>query len=426
MKRFILLLFTGIFVYSLSAQDVIYTLSDTRDGKAYSIDSVLVENLTNQTEIMFGNLPPNLPEYNINLNQKAFWGATGIQKQSVGKAFFVGRNTPGSLVIVCNKPQALPTDLSVFNAAGQKIYTLANNTLSKGQAIHVRVGKPGIYVVALKTGFGTQAFKMIGPPEPGSRRVQVSVSGQQPLPAQRFKSEDAARDDGFSFTAGDTLRFTIYNKRYYAAPRTVEVNGSDSLVFPLKGEKGTFTDSRDGKVYKTIQIGKQIWMAENLAWDTGDSSSWAYDNDPENIPAHGRLYTWKAAESACPGGWHLPTNGDWDSLLVFMGMTPAQVQNIGYVNTVVAKKLKSVRGWYKKQNGTDAVGFDALPGGYRIASNGVFRFLTRSADWWTASENGGKGSPYAWFRAISAYHVDLSSTDKVMGFSVRCLKGDAK
>ncbi len=425
MKRFILLFFMGAFVYSMNAQDVIYTLSTTRNGRMLSIDSVLVENLNNQTEILFGNLPPDLPEYNINLTQKAFWGATGIKKQAANKGFFVGRNIPGSLVIVCNEPQAVQADISVFNAAGQKIYTLANSTLAKGQAIQVRVGKPGIYVVALKTGSGTQAFKIIGSPEPGSRRVQVSVSGQQPLPAQRFKSEDAARDDGFSFTAGDTLRFTIYNKRYYAAPLTVEVNGSDSLVFPLKGEKGTFTDTRDGRVYKTIQIGKQTWMAENLAWDTGDSSSWAYDNDPKNIPAHGRLYTWKAAKSACPSGWHLPKKAEWDTLLVFMGMTPAQVQNIGYVKTDVAKKLKSVRDWFKKENGTDAVGFRAYPGGEYIATKNEFLFLTRGAYWWTATEY--KDAPqYAWFRAIFDYNIYLSGTLKGEGYSVRCIEDVTK
>ena len=425
MKRFILLFFMGVFVYSLSAQDIIYTLSTTRDGKTFAIDSVLVENLSNQTEIMFGNLPSGLPEYNINLTQKAFWGATGIQKQSADKGFFVGRNTPGLLVIICNNPQAVPTDLSVFNAAGQKIYTFANRRLSRGQSIHLLLGKPGIYVVELKTGFGIQAYKALGAPGAGSRPIQVYLSGQQPLSAQRFKSDEAARDDGFSFSAGDKLRFTIYNKRYYAAPRTVEVNGSDSLIFPLKGEKGTFTDSRDGRVYKTIQIGSQIWMAENLAWDTGDSSSWAYDNDPENIPAHGRLYTWKAAKSACPSGWHLPKKAEWDTLLVFMGMTRAQVQNIGYVKTDVSKKLKSVKDWFKKENGTDAVGFRAYPGGKYIASSNEFLFLTRGAYWWTATEY--EGAPqYAWFRAIFDYNIYLSGTLKGEGYSVRCIEDVTK
>ncbi len=85
----------------------------------------------------------------------------------------------------------------------------------------------------------------------------------------------------------------------------------------VEPQTGYFTDSRDGKKYKWVQIGDQVWMAENLAYMPRDGNFWAYKNDESNALKYGYLYDWKTAKTIAPVGWHLPTRADWDLLLKY-------------------------------------------------------------------------------------------------------------
>jgi uncharacterized protein (TIGR02145 family) len=112
----------------------------------------------------------------------------------------------------------------------------------------------------------------------------------------------------------------------------------------------TFTDQRDGKTYKTVQIGSQIWMAENLDYDTGNYDACMYhENNPSNVKNYGRLYTFEEALKACPNGWHLSTYAEWQTLKNFVNGLSAQ--------------LKANNGWNNNGNSTNSSGFSALPGG---------------------------------------------------------------
>jgi uncharacterized protein (TIGR02145 family) len=156
-----------------------------------------------------------------------------------------------------------------------------------------------------------------------------------------------------------------------------QTNGKEEL-------KMAFIDKRDGKTYKTVKIGNQVWMAENLAYNA--QGSVCYDNDPANEAKYGRLYDWETAKKSCPEGWHLPSDEEWQMLIDFVG------EDAG-------KKLKAKSGWADNGNGTDKHGFTALPGGNAIlsirilpgnngSSNISFADVGKFGGWWSASGNG--------------------------------------
>jgi uncharacterized protein (TIGR02145 family) len=167
----------------------------------------------------------------------------------------------------------------------------------------------------------------------------------------------------------------------------------------------TFADLRDGQKYRSVKIGNQLWMAENLRFEIGDS--WCYDDKKSNCKKYGRLYDWNMAKVACPAGWHLPTEAEWDSLENAAG------------GNVPGKKLKATSGWNENGNGTDEFGFSALPGGTRD-TDGSFGDAGYAGYWWTATEG---GSSYAYYWGIGYYggYMGESSYGKGIGFSVRCI-----
>ena len=124
----------------------------------------------------------------------------------------------------------------------------------------------------------------------------------------------------------------------------------------------TLTDIRDGQVYRTVKIGSQVWMAENLNYETENSCC---NNDSASYCAkYGRLYTWAAAVNACPKGWHLPDTTEWNTLFDVVRPTEKQEK----IGSIIANRLKSTSGWncYEGEcgNGSDDFGFTVLPAGF--------------------------------------------------------------
>jgi len=182
----------------------------------------------------------------------------------------------------------------------------------------------------------------------------------------------------------------------------------------------TFTDSRDGKKYKTVKIGNQIWMAENLNFDAPDSK--CYDNSQENCAKYGRLYNWETAMKICPNGWHLPSYEEWTTLTDFVGgakTAGTKLKAKSGWNKEGRTKLKAKSGCNKDGNGTDDFGFSALPGGYCYGSS--FDNVGGDGNWWCASEYG-SDIAYGWGMYYCYEYVDWYYDGKDSLFSVRCLQ----
>lgn len=204
------------------------------------------------------------------------------------------------------------------------------------------------------------------------------------------------------------------------------------------GSGNTFTDPRDGKTYKTVKIGTQTWMAENLSYveNNGsqrqiiDSIEWAnnnkfdgwcyYNNSISFGKIYGALYQWGAAKKACPYGWHLPSDDEWKTLEMFVGVSKSDADSIRD-RGIEGKMLKSTTGWNESGNGTNNYDFSALPGGVRN-KKGVFDDLRMNGSWWTSSDSIGNGA--TWRRVYWGGNgiVREMTAKKAVGLSVRCLK----
>jgi uncharacterized protein (TIGR02145 family) len=204
----------------------------------------------------------------------------------------------------------------------------------------------------------------------------------------------------------------------------------------------TFNDNPvsdiDGNIYNTVKIGSQLWMAENLKTTkykdgeiipiVSDASAWAslstpgycwYNNDETaNKATYGALYNWYAMNTSklCPTDWHIPSDTEWKTLEIYLGMTPTDADLTGYRGTDQGTMLKNTNGWLNNGNGTNIKNFSALPGGFRDYM-GKFVVMGYSGYWWSSTGN-------AWFRSMSYSNsrVFRSFYDKPDGFSVRCLK----
>jgi uncharacterized protein (TIGR02145 family) len=173
---------------------------------------------------------------------------------------------------------------------------------------------------------------------------------------------------------------------------------------------GSFTDSRDGKAYKTVKIGSQRWMAENLNYKPLAGNSWSYDNNESNCDKWGTLYDWNTAKAACPSGWHLPTKAEWNTLVTAAGG-----------RDIAGDKLKAKNGWEETTfNGTDNFGFTARSGGFREIDG---KYMI-GGYWWMATEDKDESGRACVFRIVYfdfEYYYEFIH-DKNEGLSIRCVK----
>ena len=176
---------------------------------------------------------------------------------------------------------------------------------------------------------------------------------------------------------------------------------------------GQLVDPRDGKAYRTVKIGKQEWMAENLNYGWWGS---CLNDDASNCKKYGQLYKWETAKKSCPTGWHLPSVAEFETLIKVAGGIEINAQNYRLFKFAGAK-LKSKNGWDYNDNGLDVFGFTALPSGGRDARGNEYDEKTL---FWTSTAFSGKE---AYLMLLDRYeNVVLTYDDIACKYSVRCLK----
>jgi uncharacterized protein (TIGR02145 family) len=188
-------------------------------------------------------------------------------------------------------------------------------------------------------------------------------------------------------------------------------NSKQGSIFWEDEKFGHFIDNRDDHQYKVVEIGAQIWMAENLAYKSSNGC-WAYENKKSNVKNYGYLYDWETARNACPSGWHLPSTDEWTTLINYFGGDSIAGLHLSATNPI---------GWdLPDERITNKSGFTALPGGARNRE-GSFVTITFVACWWSSTDISSSAAVY---RFISWGLVEWISTiegDVNCGFSVRCI-----
>jgi len=194
----------------------------------------------------------------------------------------------------------------------------------------------------------------------------------------------------------------------------------------MKGDEKveTLVDERDQKAYKTVRIGNQTWMAENLAYmphvspGPTEGGIWVYGYEgsdvseakaTENYSTYGCLYDSVTALTVAPAGWHLPSEDEWKALARFFGSGADD-----------GNKMKKPGLWKQNSGATNSSGFSALPGGMRTPA-GAFAGLGSGAHFWSSTDWGGGDFWHFYMEDVSPY-VRSNPNAKAWGFSVRCIR----
>ncbi|HRH69013.1 MAG TPA: FISUMP domain-containing protein [Flavobacteriales bacterium] len=422
---------------SIRSQTITITFESTLNAEPIPLDSILVMNLTAGGDTMI-----YFPDNVLVLGSS---GLNAVEAQAPGL-----RNQPnpfaGGTDILVSTRNAGPALLTVHDATGREVAVYAGSLAAGQHRFRYTAATPGVHVLTIVHQGARTAHRLLAMASEPSSAALTYAGGD--------RAEGMAKSDRslFTWTPGDALRYIGYATDadivQSAAIDEVPVVTA-TRTFALQAgrvcpESPTVTDI-DGNVYRTVQIGGQCWMAENLrtatyrdgsdipnvtgntAWAQLNSGAWCnYNNSPANDAIYGKLYNWYAASNPniCPQGWHVPTDAEWQQLESALGMPAGELGQTGLRGGAqnVGGKMKTTTLWNAPNTGaTNESGFSGLPGGIRFFSDGAFSSLGYSGYWWSASES---GAETAWFRNLTYDLVGIYRNNNLKwnGFCLRCVR----
>ncbi len=408
-----------------NAQD--YQISFAAEGDATNVETVEVQNLTQET-----NLTLNGSDILHLVSEISSTNELIVQNEKIN--IFPNPMQHISTINILAENQGLYS-IEIFNIEGKKVISKTLN-LEKGcHNFKISGLQSGIYLVNMCSEKFIKSTKLIVTGN-SSSFPNLEYSGISGNINTKYSKETVQ----MQYNEGDLLLFKGISEDYSSILTTIPTDDA-TLTFMFYA----CTDI-DGNHYTTVNIGEQVWMAEDLRVTTfpngdaipniTDDTEWGDldDNDTEiaycfynndNTTDYGALYTYAAAiandwnfdisegQGVCPDGWHLPTKDEWVELTDFLGGT-----------TLAGGKMKETgtTHWNEEgENTTNSSGFTALPGGRRSHYGGAFDRNGDYGYWWTATEHNGSE---AWRCMIDYYNVDVYKyyEEKSRGFSVRCVK----
>ena len=246
---------------------------------------------------------------------------------------------------------------------------------------------------------------------------------------------DGEWDTNYNIKKTQTHKYTTpetYTVRLEVKDSAGDINETTKIV-TVEDNIGNGVTDIDNNTYKTVIIGNQEWMAENLKvtrYRNGETISdcWSYDNDDSNADIFGRLYSWLAVNdirNIAPAGWHVPTDEEWKELEMALGMTQSEADDTGWRGTNIGSKLADradlwLDGTLENNAEFGTSGFAALPAGsHNTDSN--FNNVGYSTHFWSVSvyiNHSARGRSLKYDNATSSRHYG----NKDYGFSVRCVR----
>ncbi|MFO7722029.1 MAG: FISUMP domain-containing protein [Bacteroidales bacterium] len=400
------------------------------------LDSVYVQNLTRGGDtVLYGNDTVLVLDYSIGMADK---------DRDAGDDILLGPPVPnpfvGSTTISVLNPGNQPLKLRAFNVLGSEVARFSGTVEPGVHHFVFTAGSDSWYLLVAESGDRKSVRKLISMAGyPGECRIEHS--GLQGAEQIHLKTSRG----GFEWVPGDTLRFIGF-AMIDAVIRGHEIISdepwaSKTYLFPLiEGipcMERLFVKDFDGNIYRTVQIGGQCWLRENLAVSNLNDGTpltyisfntswpgfgtpafaWYMNNVTQYGDVYGALYNWNAVSTGklCPSGWHVPSNEEWMILTSQFGVE-------GVAGG--AMKEAGTDHWHAPNvSGTNSKGFTAIPGGYRSASTGSFNSIGKNGSWWSTSEF---STSTAWIRSLANLNicVDRIFESKSSGFSVRCLRND--
>ena len=452
MKKIILSSLVYLIAYILNAQNI--EVGFKPKDSAVVIDSIRATNLnTNQTVKLIGTETLTLIKSST----------TGIGDLPINpnQGQVYPNPCDGCTTVCFSTLKTLEVNVQIFNAYGQLISN-KEQILEEGQhRFSLQLPKQGIYYITVQKGDESLNYKVVSIAK-GIQSSSILYKGSEQISSVLDSSnqlKSAFADKSLSYTDGNNIMYTLYSGKN-ATVMTDKAGTSKTFDVAFN----TCAD-KDGRNYKTVTIGTQTWMAENLAYlpkvypfnsslKFSDTTAYyyVYDYDGNNVTKakvtdkykkYGVLYNLPAALKTCPEGWHLPSDDEWTTLEIFLQKNgynydnSIDTDNDRSTNNNIARSLSANSEWkesinsvYPKIGGiggelknNNRSGFSALPGG-SFNCNGYVCDIGIYGFWWSSTKS---NSTEAWYRELFWRDSDLvRGTSRfgysVSAFSVRCVK----